>query len=374
MMLERRDQQNAADAAAIAASRYILTDATAALQRRPECRHRERVHRRRGVAAGDHQHPAPSGPNVGNTDYIEVQSATRVPRSSPASSASPHGPWARARWGPTSTLRAAPSRSSRWNRTRVTRMLVSGNGTITAYGNIQVNSVCNNGALRRQGGGDITVDLPSTGACNVVGDIKDGGGQGEHQSATSARVRQRSPTRSAKIGQPAKPITPTPTPTQEFGSMTVPDGCPGGASAGTGAGPGRVPVHSSYAGEEWRLYPGLYPGGIKLQGGTFYLEPGIYYLGGGGLDITGNGTVIRLGRVRRHDWSRWRCALLQRGAAPGLACRSHRSSTAPPRISSCAPTTIANSNFDGHHHLPGPEHRHPRRLRRDHQRQYLGHG
>jgi hypothetical protein len=41
----------------------------------------------------------------------------------------------------------------------------------------------------------------------------------------------------------------------------------------------------------WRLYPGLYPGGIKLQGGTFYLEPGIYWLGGGGLDITGGSTI-----------------------------------------------------------------------------------
>jgi hypothetical protein len=36
------------------------------------------------------------------------------------------------------------------------------------------------------------------------------------------------------------------------------------------------------------LQPGYYPGGLFLSGGTWNLEPGVYLLGGAGLDIQGN--------------------------------------------------------------------------------------
>ena len=48
---------------------------------------------------------------------------------------------------------------------------------------------------------------------------------------------------------------------------------------------------SAYAGTTWRLYPGYYPGGLHLQGGTFYFEPGIYWIGGGGVRVNGNWTT-----------------------------------------------------------------------------------
>jgi hypothetical protein len=50
---------------------------------------------------------------------------------------------------------------------------------------------------------------------------------------------------------------------------------------------------SSYAGTRWRLFPGAYPGGLQLLAGTFYLEPGIYYIAGGGVSIGGNGAVVQ---------------------------------------------------------------------------------
>jgi len=167
-------------------------------------------------------------------------------------------------------------------------MLLSGNGSITAYGNIQVNSDCNNGALRRQGGSDITIDVGS-GACNVVGDIKDGGGTGvidcvQNEGAPFVEDPL------ADLPDASIPSFPRDA-IQVVGSMPVPSGCPGSASEATYATPAVCQFTSSYAGTVWRLYPGLYPGGLKLQGGTYYLEPGIYYLGGGGLDITGNGTT-----------------------------------------------------------------------------------
>ncbi|MEA3408993.1 MAG: hypothetical protein U9Q95_01450, partial [Candidatus Eisenbacteria bacterium] len=49
---------------------------------------------------------------------------------------------------------------------------------------------------------------------------------------------------------------------------------------------------ANYADTTWRVYPGLYPGGLKLNGGSFYLEPGLYYIEGGGLDLGGGGVSV----------------------------------------------------------------------------------
>ena len=65
---------------------------------------------------------------------------------------------------------------------------------------------------------------------------------------------------------------------------------PGSANPATLASPSQCQFTSSYAGTIWRVFPGTYPGGLKLQGGTFYFEPGIYYIAGGGLELTGTGT------------------------------------------------------------------------------------
>jgi hypothetical protein len=77
---------------------------------------------------------------------------------------------------------------------------------------------------------------------------------------------------------------------RESGTLDIPDGCPGSDAPARASSPVVCQFPSNYADTEWRLYPGLYPGGIQLQGGTFYFEPGIYWIGGGGLTITGNGT------------------------------------------------------------------------------------
>lgn len=47
----------------------------------------------------------------------------------------------------------------------------------------------------------------------------------------------------------------------------------------------------------FRIHPGVYWGGISIQGNnggptTIYIEPGIYYLAGGGLRITGGAAYI----------------------------------------------------------------------------------
>jgi len=55
-----------------------------------------------------------------------------------------------------------------------------------------------------------------------------------------------------------------------------------------------APSHSRpYKAAVWQMHPGLYPGGLDLGGGTFYMDPGIYWIGGGGLAAGQNGVVLK---------------------------------------------------------------------------------
>lgn len=287
MMLERRDQQNAADAAAIAAARYVKTDTAMALAAA------------RGVAAANGftdgvggqvvrvNHPPESGPFAGSSQHVEVEIASTRPSifagvlgimnwSVVARAVATNGD----NGGGTFSILALDP-------TDCDAMLVAGSGNVLAYGNIQVNSTCNKGALRRQGGGDIDVDVPG-GACDVTGDIEDGGGQG-HILCVQNEGAPVLPDPLAALPPPALPPLAAPM-VRLSGTLDLPAGCPGSASPATAEAPLECQFTSNYAGTEWRLFPGLYPGGLKFQGGTFYFEPGIYYIGGGGLDVTGTST------------------------------------------------------------------------------------
>jgi hypothetical protein len=51
----------------------------------------------------------------------------------------------------------------------------------------------------------------------------------------------------------------------------------------------------TYSGLAWVLYPGLYPGGLSVNAyTTAYLMPGIYWIGGGGVDVGGGGSIITI--------------------------------------------------------------------------------
>jgi hypothetical protein len=82
--------------------------------------------------------------------------------------------------------------------------------------------------------------------------------------------------------------------TQEGGApIPLEQGCPGSTTPARHETPDLCRFNSSYAGTTWRLYPGYYPGGLDFQAGTFYLEPGIYHIGGGGFNANGVGATIR---------------------------------------------------------------------------------
>jgi hypothetical protein len=287
MMLERRDQQNAADAAAIAAARFVRDDSTKATAAAINIAGANGFTNGINAQSVKVNIPPTDGPNKGRYDYVEVEIASTRP--SIFAGIMNVASWPVSARAVATDLDISGGEFSilALDPTGCDAMLLSGNGDVTAYGNIQVNSTCTIGALRRQGGSDIYIDVDG-GACNVVGDIKDGGGQGlidcvQNEGAPHIEDPL------LKLPAPSIPVAPL-TAHQITGSLPIPDGCPGSASPATYAAPAVCQFQSSYKDTVWRLFPGLYPGGLKLQGGTFYLEPGIYYIGGGGIDITGNDT------------------------------------------------------------------------------------
>jgi hypothetical protein len=285
VLLERRDEQNAADAAAMAGARYVIDNEPTALVAARD------IATKNGFTHGDTWQsvevniPPKSGPWKGFDNSIEVVIANTRPsifagvagilnwqvsaRAVAAQLDGVGGPWA----------------FMALHETVCEAVKVTGNGNISAFGSLQVNSSCPDSALKRQGPGSIT--LSTTASCDVHGGIQDGGGSGELACVKNPGAGT-IPDPLAGLPAPAVPALAQPpdqVPVVGEETLDVPDDCPA-----TIASPGTCQFPSNYADTTWRMYPGLYPGGIKLQGGTFYLEPGIYYLGGGGLEITGNGT------------------------------------------------------------------------------------
>jgi len=72
-------------------------------------------------------------------------------------------------------------------------------------------------------------------------------------------------------------------------SGSIPVGCPSNAPV-TDAAPGTGCVFNT-ANKVWRIFPGNYPGGITVQKGTVYMDPGIYWIGGGGVQVRGPGST-----------------------------------------------------------------------------------
>jgi hypothetical protein len=79
-----------------------------------------------------------------------------------------------------------------------------------------------------------------------------------------------------------------------LGSNTAPNGCPGSSSPSTAGSPTGCDVNFNRDKVVW-IYPGVYYGGLKIRQTssllTVYMAPGIYYMAGGGFEITGQPTV-----------------------------------------------------------------------------------
>ena len=305
MLVERRDQQNAADAAALAGARFVLTsevDARAAARR---------IALENGFDDADASEvvniyiPPIHGRYVGLPGFIEVQIEGTRPSIF-------GGIVGRATW-PIGSFAVAtnaqnltfPFSMLALDPTECKAIAVSGGGVIEAYANIQSNS---NGSecvgdpvgFSRTGGSTINV-FAADATCRVVGQLLDQGSGSMTCNVAQGSFALPDPLRN--LPAPAKPAL---APQMLYvgggvGPASPPKHCPGrtGPFAPNESSPSMCRLGSpagTYGDLEWVLYPGLYPGGLEVSAGTTaYLMPGIYWIGGGGVDIGGGGSIVTIG-------------------------------------------------------------------------------
>jgi hypothetical protein len=305
ILVERRDQQNAADAAALAGARYVLTDTTAARATAT------RLALENGFDDADPNEvvnvyiPAVHGRYAGLPGFIEVQIGSTRPSifgNVVGRAAWPVGAFAVATNDQDLTF---PFSMLALNPTACKAIAVSGGGVVEAYANIQSNSSgadCSPGdpvGFSRTGGATIDVNAPDA-TCRVVGEFQDQG-SGPPIDCTIAENSFALPDPLRNLPAPGQPpLAAAMTPVGHTGT-TIPDYCPGATGSKAPAPNQNRPCDvggngSAYANLAWVLRPGFYPGGLDVSNGaTAYLLPGIYWIGGGGVDIGGGGSMVTIG-------------------------------------------------------------------------------
>jgi hypothetical protein len=167
--------------------------------------------------------------------------------------------------------------------------ITGSDGTIVSTnGTVHIDSSCpgSPGALHLSGNG--VLNAPQ---CDVVGYIN------VANNATNNCTTQ--PAGVLVSGDPLRHLPPPPQPgspleVERIGLSPgdIPSGCPGGSSPATDADPETCAFTGGGHVGTYRLHPGNYPGGIRTSKATLYLSPGIYWLGGGGLNIQSDGAVV----------------------------------------------------------------------------------
>jgi Flp pilus assembly protein TadG len=290
MILERRDEQNAADAAAMAGARYVVTDVAKARSVAAAVAAANGFTNGSGSQVVHVNVPPASGKFATWPNAIQVEVENTRPSILAAIMGFLHWDVSASATAATMDHVGGPFSILSLDPTACAAMLVSGTGGVTANGNVQVNSSCPDSALMRQAGGSISVTAAGA-ACNVHGGIQNQGGDTSLLKCLAVEGAPIIPDPLAAL--PDVPMPPLPQPPLEtVGTKKIPTGCPGSSSPATLSAPALCQFPSNYDGTTWHIYPGLYPGGIKIQGGNFYFEPGIYWIGGGGVTLTGVGSTV----------------------------------------------------------------------------------
>lgn len=317
-LLERRDQQNAADAAALAGARYVNGSANysgtcaggggnAAVVAACEIALANEFD---NAAADQNVYvniPAQAGPYKGFPGFVEV----RIESTKQAIFA---GVLGKTTWAVGARAVAANQQGITYSfgmlalsPDQCKAILISGTGTVNAASNVQSNSTgagCGDGSnigLSRTGGGVLNVTAPDA-VCRSVGEIQDQGSG--TMTCTPAEYSFALPDPLRDLPAPAQPgLAPAMKEVDLSGTVIdapseVPDYCPGatGSKAPSESTPNLCRIGqggSAQAGRRWILGPGLYPGGLELTNDvTAYLLPGIYWIGGGGFKSAGDASVI----------------------------------------------------------------------------------
>jgi hypothetical protein len=304
-LLDRRTEQNVADAAALAGARYLPSNpgtwvgvcGTGTISFAPAARACA-VAADNGYVDGVAGHsvtvripPGPESQFSNLPDYIEVSVGNTRPSFFAGilgMATQSTGAMGVARNGasgalPYSLLALDPSGCS------VNKITGSPGSSVVVDGAIQVDSNCSTSALLVSGNG--LINAPE---CDIVGAMQVSGG-----AVNNCAVYDPG---SQVSGDPLRDLDPPAEPA-DLGnvvaigtSKAVPPSCPTGGpvtDAIRAAAPSTCNFTASYSSTDtYRLYPGYYPGGITLKSGTFYLEPGIYWLAGTGFQMNGSGATV----------------------------------------------------------------------------------
>ncbi len=299
VLLERRDRQNAADAAAIAGARYLVNDLP---QARIDARSAaEDLARANGFEDGVNSasvqvytppnsaptvlaHPIHRGPG-----YIEVRIGSTRPSilaglagivdwDIAARAVAVNGEGA---LGDFAILALDPEECN--------SLVVTGTGSATAHGNINVISACESGAMTSGGGGTITViTIDADYRCYVVGGINTNGGGTINCEVIHPESGFGDPLETWPVPYedsdttPPTPLADTPEHVDPVTLLAadgpdVPDGCPGAdKKPATWDFPGNCEFKgNTYRDTAWIMSPGTYPGGLDLSDGIFYFKLGL---------------------------------------------------------------------------------------------------
>jgi hypothetical protein len=304
MLVERRDEQNAADAAALAGARHVLTDAIAAENAA------RAIAQLNGFDDADPNEvvnvfiPPIHGRYVGLAGFIEVQIESTRPSIFGRVVGRANWPIGAFAVATNSQNLTFPFSMLALDPTECKAIHVSGGGVVEAHANIQSNSNGSDCApadpvgFSRTGGSTINVLAPSA-TCRVVGELQDQGSGS--MTCTVAENSFALPDPLRNLPAPAKPAL---APAMQFvgpgtAPAELPRHCPGhsGPQPPNESNPSTCELAptGSYDGLAWILYPGLYPGGLKIDADTTaYLMPGIYWIGGGGIDVDTGGSIVTI--------------------------------------------------------------------------------
>jgi Flp pilus assembly protein TadG len=176
---------------------------------------------------------------------------------------------------------------------------VHGNGSLTVEGDIMVTSTCtspgslsfdgNNAFVNVSGecatGGEIDYGPSTTVTCDTV-----------RENATPVMADPLADLRAPTIGSAVVPKPPASMVVTgaHLASNKAPNGCPGATPVASAASPSGCVIQFNREKVVW-IYPGVYYGGLKIREVsdplTVYMAPGIYYMAGGGFEVSGPVTL-----------------------------------------------------------------------------------
>jgi Flp pilus assembly protein TadG len=299
-LFERRKQQDAADASALAGARWMTAAACRASTSVANC---PDAYNAAMALANTHGYPASqvtinippaSGPFAGYAGHLQV--AIEANRGSYFAGVVGIAGFRIGANAVASNINDYPLPFSllSLNATACKAGHTHGNGTLTVEGDIMVTSSCTSpGALSFDGNNTI---VNVSGECATAGEIDYGpsttvncGTVEEHATPTADPLAALT---APAIGSSVVPKPPAGLHVTGAHAATnkAPNGCPGSTSPSTAASPTGCTIHFNRVKTVW-IYPGVYYGGLKISETSddliVYMAPGVYYMAGGGFEISG---------------------------------------------------------------------------------------